>query len=768
MSARAVEDDGSAGAPAVSVSALARGVGLARVLAVVALVLWQSLFGQLVYDDLWLVTRNPALQSVANLPSSLGAAYWDLADPAAAARIGYWRPLTSVALFVGHALGSGSPVGFHAVSLAAHLIAVALAFLLAERLIGSTPIALFAALLFGLHPVQVEAVAWISAVNDPLGGALCLGALLAHLAWRERGSHGWPLAAPLLFALALLAKESAIAWIPLALAIDVGRRVEPPGERFRPVVRAFAPALIVLVAYWLARVAVFGDVAGGFDRVMSHLNVGLDRDLTLRLEFFGGALGLLVWPAHLNLFREVRPVITGGDTQLWIALGAIAAWLAATVWSWKREHRTMLMSLLFVPASLAPALLRIEAIGRFPLSERFLYLAVFGVALLVASVLLRNLPRVPAVIALGALALAYGVRSHARVPFWHDEETLYRESALQSPRSMYVQWGLGRVLLDKFQRTQDFTALADADKAFEAAQDLWKDNTDPSLLKTFPDLLQANLGYGWYTLFCAMHTSECTLDEAELVFRGILKNTADSEEAYCGLGVSLGAQGKLDEAEEAFSKAVELNPKHHESWFDKGKLALDRARAALAAHDTAEAHKRFGEALADFDKCVELAPDDVGSLVHLATAAVEVDAFDRARKALSRALELAPNDVEVRMQLGVLAAREKRFDNALEWFERALKIDGARGDAHLLRAKALLETGEPDKAITAFQDAIRYSPNEFEAFYDLGVLLLQRNQPRQALPFLERALELQPNSPYAAELRKQIDAIKSAPQDSKH
>jgi len=743
--------------------------GLGLVLAIVVGVLWPMLFGELVYDDLWLVARNPALQNVARLPEALGAAYWDLADPANAARIGYWRPLTSIALFVGHALGGGSPVGFHALSLALHLVATALAFLLAERLTASTRIALFVALLFGLHPVQVEAVAWISAVNDPLCGALCLGALLAHLAWREGGSRGWPILAPTLFALALLAKESAVAWIPLALAIDVARTVESPAQRFKPLARAFGPALGVLAAYWLARVAVFGDLGGGFDRVTSYLNVPFAREITLRIELLGGALGLLAWPAHLNLFREVRPLIDAADKQLWLAVFAIVIWIGLTFWAWKRERRTLLGALLIMPAAIAPACLRIQSIGRFPLSERFLYLSAFGLALLVATLIVRALPRVPAAVALCALAIACGVKSHARTAFWHDEETLFRESALATPRSMYVQWGLGRALLDKFQRTQDLRTLADANKAFEAAQDLALIKPpDLSVLQTMPDILQANLGHAWYNALCALHApGECSLDEAALLFNGIIKKFAASEEAYCGLGFVLRCQGKFDEADAAFARALELNPKHHESWFNKGMLALDRAHAALGRGDAAEARTFWSEAVANFDSSLELAPDDVGALMRLATAAVEIDALDRARSALSRALALAPDDPDVLMQLGVLAAREKRFDNALEWFERALKVDGSRGDAHLLRAKALLQLGQDSQAMLAFQDAIRWAPDDFESFYDFAVFLLQRNQGQDALPFLERALALQPNGPYAGELRKQIDALKPSVDASK-
>jgi tetratricopeptide (TPR) repeat protein len=742
---------------------------LALVLAVVAVVLWPMLFGELVYDDLWLVARNPALQSVSRLPETLGAAYWDLADPASAARIGYWRPLTSLALFAGHALGGGSPVGFHAMSLALHLLATTLAFLLAERLTSNTWIALGAALLFGLHPVQVEAVAWISAVNDPLCGALCLGALLAHLAWRDGGSRSWPILAPTLFAIALLAKESAVAWIPLALAIDVARKVEPPATRFAPLGRAFGPALGVLAAYWLARVAVFGDLAGGFDRITAYLNVPFARELTQRVELLGGALGLLAWPAHLNLFREVRPEIDAGDAQLWLAVLAIAIWLTATLWAWKSARRTLLGALLIMPAAIAPACIRIESIGRFPLSERFLYLSAFGAALFAATLIVRALPRWPAALALVTLAVACGAQSHARTAFWHDEETLFRESARASPRSMYVQWGLGRVLLERFQHTQDLRTLADANTAFEAAQDLvLLKPPDPSVLVTMPDVLQANLGHAWCNALCALHApNECSLDEAALLFNAIIQKFGDSEEAHCGLGFVLRCEGKFDEADAAFARALELNPKHHESWFNKGMLALDRAHAALAQGDAEQARKYWADAVANFDKSLELAPDDVGALMRLGTAAMEVDAFDRARTALSRALALAPRDVDVLVQLGVLAAREKRFDNALEWFERALKIDGSRGDAHLLRAKALLQLGQDSQAMLAFQDAIRWSPDDFESFYDFAVFLLQRNQAKDALPFLERALALQPNGPYAAELRKQIDAIKPSVDASK-
>ena len=117
----------------------------------------------------------------------------------------------------------------HAVGLGSHLLATAVAFALARRLSGSRMVALFTAAIFGLHPAQVEAVAWISALNDPLFGLFALLAMLSFLKWRQEGSSGSPIAAWLLFVPALLTKELGVAVLPLVAAIDLGRR-RLPGE----------------------------------------------------------------------------------------------------------------------------------------------------------------------------------------------------------------------------------------------------------------------------------------------------------------------------------------------------------------------------------------------------------------------------------------------------------------------------------------------------------------------------------------------------------
>lgn len=735
---------------------------LALALVATAAALWPALGGELVYDDLLLVARNPALASVSDLARSFTSAHWDVAQDSApddfAPRVGYWRPLTTLALYLGRMLGAGAPWGHHAVSLAVHLAAVALAFALVRRFTRNDWIAGASALLFGLHPVHVESVAWISAVNDPLAGACTLAALLVYLRWRDNGSLGAPWWSGVLLLIGLLAKESALAWFALAPALDAGRALREGERRFARLPHAFAPALAALGAYYLMRVGVFGELAAGFDRITSYLYSSFGRRITLRLELLGGALQLLVWPAKLNLFREVRPEAPWNDRTLWLAFGAIAAWLALAVWAARRGAREVFTALLILPAGLAPALLRFESIGRFPLSDRFLYLPALGAALLAGVALVRWLPRPAALVGVLALAAAAGARSFERTQVWKSEETLFRDGVAASPKSMYVHWGLGRVLLDRFQRTLDLRVLLEAQEAFDQAQLIALEKPpDPRVLVTPFDELQSSLGMGWFFVYCALHAQEeCSMDEAELVFREIAKRAPRSPEAHCGLGVALRYLGRFEDAEQSFARATSENPKHYESWFNLGQLQIQRAK--------------WREALDSFDRAAQISPTSVEAWVALAMCAIELELGDRARNALKRAVQLAPEEAGVQTQVGVLAAREQRFDDALRAFENALKRDGANGPAHLMRAKTLLYLGRPGEALQAFLDASRWlqepsldplRPEQlFEAFYNAGVLCSELGERAKAIELLEEAQRRDPGGARRDALGAAIEKLK--------
>jgi hypothetical protein len=427
-----------------------------------------ALAGGLVYDDLLLVARTPGLTSLANLPSFFAEPYWDFLDAQSAGRTGYWRPLTALALCLVHQIAGTAPVAYHAASLALHLAATALVFRLARRLGSRAWSAAAAALVFGIHPVQVESVAWISAVNAPLSGTFVLLALLSFVAWRRRGSAGVPAPAAGWLALALLAKETALAAPAFLLLVDLLVLEPGRGRRTADLVRAHAPFLAVLLLYWTARALVFGDVGAGFDRTTTDFDADFARAALIPIEILGGALGLLLWPARLGLFHALRPELSPLEPRFVVAAALVLLFVVAAAWLARRRERLALAALLLVPAGILTVLLRPQALGAFPLSERFLYLPVLGLALLAGRTLTALPSRRFAMASFALVAAALTVRTVARVSDWRDEIALFRSAAEVEPESPYVRWQLGRALLLAYREApSDGALLEDARAEFE-------------------------------------------------------------------------------------------------------------------------------------------------------------------------------------------------------------------------------------------------------------------------------------------------------------
>ncbi len=579
---------------------------VALLLVITALAFLRGLSGAFVYDDLLTVERNPAVSDLSQLASSLVKPMWDFTGPENTAAVGYYRPLANVALAVAYRLGGGAPFAFHVLSLALHLAATWAAYRLARRLCGDAVCAFFAALLFGLHPVHVEAVSWLSAINEPLSGLFVLLALDAFLAWRERGSPGAPIAAGAWLALGLASKELAVAAVPLALAIDVARAVSGRERRWVPnAVRAYAPFVVALFIWYVARAAVFGSLAAGFDRTTTEFGVSTLRLAQLRVELLGNGLGLLVWPHPLRVFHPFTPAMSW--STFGPALLVCVAWFALARTAWKKRSFAFLVGVAFAPLALAPMVGRVAALGIFPLAERYLYVAAIGVTLVVSITALRVLPRAGAVMLLAVIALALGWRTHQRTAIWADEKRLLTTAALEAPRSPYVYRVLGKVLLEEYQRTEDRDALKAALAAFQTTLDLGQaaQHGDDSIFAVDDDFVQANVGLGWSLFFDAAADSR-SLSEAEKVFELVTKRYPTSTEAWTGLGASLTAAGELDEASRALEKALAIDGRYVEAHSALGILSMKRGD--------------FAKAATSFETALRHRPDHVPYLLKLAGA----------------------------------------------------------------------------------------------------------------------------------------------------
>src|SRR6185295_10006074 len=186
----------------------ARFIVPALVVAVTFVAYMGTLRYDFVYDDEYVITQNPTVQSWAFAPHYFTEHLWFFKFPLS----NYYRPIFLVWLALNHTLFGLDPVGYHLTTVLAHVTVTLLVFHLARRLTGDLGAAAIASLLFGLHPAHIEGVAWICGVSEPLMAMFLLGSFLCYLRYRDPniGSRKlWFVASLVLATLAVFEKETA-------------------------------------------------------------------------------------------------------------------------------------------------------------------------------------------------------------------------------------------------------------------------------------------------------------------------------------------------------------------------------------------------------------------------------------------------------------------------------------------------------------------------------------------------------------------------------
>lgn len=527
-----------------------------------------ALGGGFVHDDQLIFGRNAPL---------LTGDLWRLcARPFYGDTLGYWRPLGSLVMWLGHTLGGA--FGVHAVALLLHAGAAVVALRLGRRVLGDERGALLAALWFALHPVQVENVAWCAALTGPLAGLLVLLALDRALAWRDRAQVGVPWAAVVCCLLALLAKEGAVAAIPLvacALAWTPGRTGP---VRWRALLSALGAAL---VATWLLRALVFADPGAGVWRQAPIPALAASRVVSAAPELLLRHLWLLLAPLPSTPFREFATQVTWPIAVAWITAAlALAAFVAA---SWRRMAPALRLGVAFVLLPLLPQTLLFGAVGAHPVADRYLYLSVLGAGFVVAWAT-RSRGRPVAWLLLVAAAAG----SCAQCAVWRDQRSLLDHALRCQADAAPVQVMIGDLELAAAQATAvpDPVALARANEAYRAAERFAAADPGPWSRSR---LAAARLGLAWCLLVEQQGSGH--VDGVRLVdaFERAVATSDGVAAAWVGLGAANGLAQRPAAAEGAFRRALELEPERVEAWFDLGYLQATLGCTAAARQSLQQA-----------------------------------------------------------------------------------------------------------------------------------------------------------------------------------
>lgn len=410
-----------------------RRLALASSLAAALFVYANALVNGFVLDDGGVILQNSLVTSSAAW-RAFALPYWPDALGS-----GQYRPLGILSFALDWHLSGGDPRWFHAVNVLWHAAATFLVGWLAAELLA--PVAAgIAALLFAVHPVHVEAVSNVVGRLEPMATVLVLAALIAH-----RRTN---LVAPVLFALALLSKESAIVLLALVAANDVilepDRRSALRSRRW-----LYAGYAVVALAYAATIATVFHDRAL---RVPARALAGADT--MQRFEIVARVIPhyvrLLIAPAELSASYAPNVISPNPGFSIGTVTGVAIAVLFAVglmIVLPRRRWPVMAFSLVWIPVALAPVSNVLFSSG-VVLAERTLYLASVAVCIAAGAVAERFLVQRWSMVAAAtaSVVLAFGIRTWTRTPAWRDDRTYLLTLLADHPESYEAHLTAGRVL----------------------------------------------------------------------------------------------------------------------------------------------------------------------------------------------------------------------------------------------------------------------------------------------------------------------------------
>jgi len=660
--------------------------------------------------------RVPASQWLALFAAAL-AAYWpalrggfiwdDNAHITAAAMRslhGLWRiwfslgstqqyyPLLHSAFWLEHRLWGDAVLGYHLVNLAQHATAAILVVLIVRRL--ELPCAWLAGLIFALHPVCVESVAWISEQKSTLSGVFYLASALVYLRFdqsRRRSHYLWAIA---LFICALLSK-TVTATLPAALLVvlwwkrgrlDLRREV-------RPLLPWFALGITAgLFTAWVERTYIG---ARGADFAIAPVERLL---IACRVVWFYAAK--LFWPANL-IFTYPRWNIDPAAWWQWLfPLAVVAAFLALLQLA-RRKRRGPLAAFLFFAGTLFPVLgfLNVYPFRFSWAADHFQYLASLGIIVPVSWALTvwarRIAPSQAVTIAVpAALVLVLVALTWRQARMYGDAETLYRVTLARNPVSWMAHNNLGVALAKMDGR------LPEAIAEYQAA------------LRIKPDYAEPH-----NNLAIILSRQPGRMPEAIAEARGALRIKPDYPEALVNLASFLTTiPGRLPDAIAEYQAALRIQPGHAEAHNDLGLALL-------------EMPGRLPDALAELEAAVELEPDNAQMHDNLAGALARTpgrlpDAIAEVRAAL----QITPDDPQAHDFLGrALSQMPGRLPDAIAEFETALRVAPDYAQAHNDLGVVLLYVPQRRAdAIAEFRAALSLNPSDPRAQSNLQRAMSQQ------------------------------------------
>jgi tetratricopeptide (TPR) repeat protein len=581
-------------------------------------------FGFVNFDDPDYVTNNPHVRNGLTMDGIV----WAVTSAEAA----NWFPATRLSHLLDVEIFDMRPGGHHFTNAFLHACATVFLFAFLLAATGAAWPSAFVAILFAVHPLHVESVAWIAERKDVLSAFFWFLAL-----WSYVRRHYW--LTLLAFCMGLMSKPMVVTLPFVLFLLDKW----PLRQSLRSALRVKIPLLVLSAASAVAAYLV--QRSSGAVREVGQFPLGLRVENAV--VSYAAYIVKMFWPARLAAFYPYPHHL-----PLWqIALSTLLlSGISIVVLRERRSRPYLAVGWLWYLGTLVPVIGLIQ-VGAQARADRYTYLPMVGLSIMLAWGLREVLKSKGAISGAIAACLACAVLCEAQIQYWRNSETLFRHALDVTSSNYLAHHNLGVALADEGR-------FAEAIKQYQAA------------LQIEPNAANVQTDYG-----NALAKSG-RMPEAIAHYQQALRALPDSPITHNDLANALAANpGSMPQAIAEYQTALRLKPDYEEA---RNNLAQVQSNAAEMQYNMGVDLARSGKpeaAIPHFEEALRLKRDYVDAHNNLGVVLAGTGRVQEAISHFEAALKIDPNSAEAHVNLGIaLSGVPGRVPEAIQHFKAALRI----------------------------------------------------------------------------------------------
>lgn len=603
-------------------------------IAAVTLIVYSPVFhaGFLNWDDNTYVLDNSTIRNLT--PESVGYMF-------SSTTLNSYNPLVILSFAIEYKFSALNPVTYHVVNLIIHTINSLLVFWLIFLVCRNKLVSLFTALLFSIHPMHVEAVAWIAARKEVLYSLFYLSSVISYLYYRnKRRKPVFLVLSMLLFILAVLSKPVAVTLPAILILIDWyldGKLVwstlkDKAGYAF------LALAFGVITYMTFSKGGAVGSQFNAFDDVLIFF-------YSLLFYLYKLFLPVMLSPVYSY------PVKDGGWLPLvYILSPAIAVCIVILIYKARRYSGALLFGTVFFLITILPVSNIIPVKNTSLVFDRFTYIPYIGLFYAFCSYLYELYSKRSSTIensrtwiagAMITLILVLSYLSHGYADVWSNAISLRTDMIEKYPDNAFAYYWRG----DIYYKSRDYVkALIDFDEAIK------RDTTKPDFFNGRGNVYRDRNEY----------------DAAIADYTRCLKTDPGFSIAYNNLGILYTHKGNYKEAVVNYNKSIELSPSFTDAYTNKGNMYYEE--------------NNYDSALLSFNKAIEVNPLFANAYYSRGVVYIKKGEYGKAIDDISRSLHIDPDFESAYQQLTYTYYLSKDYNKSWEYLykmkERKYSIDG--------------------------------------------------------------------------------------------